>query len=413
MLPPQPPYAPIDVEIYSAWSGNQYGQISGALNQLGDANRQWEACWQVGPSHLLTVGDSGSLVLVASGTHSGTVLGHFVGGSYWHRRPGFIHQYVQDLDRCVNHAPQTSRIGSISELQVMTVSITSAAQLAVERRDRSRLHMFQPPGQGAMPAAGPAPSDGQPAGDTGANVLARVVPTDIIVFYTAVIGVLEGIEKDNPYSYLPFRWSLFGATVFATLIAVTVASHLAQLKQGANSANGTDAARPQARVGPALTMPTTVPNGHQQQPPQPGQHQPPQPGQQQPPQPQSGQQQPPQPGQQQPPQPGQQQPPQPQPGQHPTPPPPAPAAPPLTPPATDHRSTGFKAWWQRWSPPAAETSAATFAFAIWGLVVPGSALYATLHSPVLPITVTTITAGGVLVMNTFFGQLLKKPAVTE
>jgi hypothetical protein len=61
-------------------------------------------------------------------------------------------------------------------------------------------------------------------------------------------------------------------------------------------------------------------------------------------------------------------------------------------------------------PPAAETSTATFAFAIWGLVIPGAALYATLHSPVLPITVTTLTAGGVLVMNIFFTQLLKRPA---
>ncbi|MFF0284093.1 hypothetical protein ACFYSW_27680 [Rhodococcus aetherivorans] len=100
---PTPPYSPINVAAYSAISGNQYGQISGALTQLGDATRQWLSCWQIAPSSLLTLGDSGSAVLGTSGVHSGKVLGHFVGGSIWHRRPGLlIHQYVQDLDACLS-----------------------------------------------------------------------------------------------------------------------------------------------------------------------------------------------------------------------------------------------------------------------------------------------------------------------
>jgi hypothetical protein len=99
---PAPPVAPIDVSIYAAQSGPQVGLVSGALCELGDGARQWLACWQVAPSGLLAVGDSGSLVLGASGSSSGKVLGHFVGGSYWAGGPGLIHLYVQDLDSCLN-----------------------------------------------------------------------------------------------------------------------------------------------------------------------------------------------------------------------------------------------------------------------------------------------------------------------
>lgn len=98
---PTAPYQPIDVAIYSAQSGPQNGQVSGALAQLGDSTRQWLTCWQVGPSGLLTLGDSGSLVLGTSGASAGKVLGHFVGGSYWSRSPGLINLYVQDLDSCL------------------------------------------------------------------------------------------------------------------------------------------------------------------------------------------------------------------------------------------------------------------------------------------------------------------------
>ncbi|QIS03726.1 hypothetical protein F5X71_16615 [Nocardia brasiliensis] len=100
--PPRPPYAPIDVAAYGATSGTRTGQISGALTQLGDATRQWCECWQIGPSYLLAPGDSGGLVLGTSGAHSGKVLGHFVGGSYWPNQPGLVHQYVQDMASCLN-----------------------------------------------------------------------------------------------------------------------------------------------------------------------------------------------------------------------------------------------------------------------------------------------------------------------
>ena len=99
--PPHAPYAPIGAAAYGAVSGSRTGQISGALTQLGDATRQWSSCWQIGPSYLLTLGDSGSVVLGTTGKHTGKVLGHFVGGSYWAQGPGLIHQYVQDLDACL------------------------------------------------------------------------------------------------------------------------------------------------------------------------------------------------------------------------------------------------------------------------------------------------------------------------
>jgi hypothetical protein len=100
--PPTPPHQTIDVAIHSAQSGSQYGQISGALAELGDTPRSWLNCWQVAPSRLLTLGDSGSMVIGDSGPNKDKILGHFVGGSYWARgAPGLIHLYVQDLGSCL------------------------------------------------------------------------------------------------------------------------------------------------------------------------------------------------------------------------------------------------------------------------------------------------------------------------
>lgn len=101
VAPPTSPYSPIDAEVYGAVSGGGIGQVSGALNQLGDARRQWLDCWQIAPSHLLTLGDSGSLVLGRGGPNHQKILGHFVGGSFWPTPPGMIHQYVQDFDSCL------------------------------------------------------------------------------------------------------------------------------------------------------------------------------------------------------------------------------------------------------------------------------------------------------------------------
>jgi hypothetical protein len=82
---------------------NQPGQgpavmVSGALNQLGDANRQWLSCWSCGPSGILAQGDSGSVAVgMGPGSYRGKLFGHFVGGSYWPGYPQLVHLYVQDL----------------------------------------------------------------------------------------------------------------------------------------------------------------------------------------------------------------------------------------------------------------------------------------------------------------------------
>ncbi|MFI8458090.1 hypothetical protein [Kitasatospora sp. NPDC085464] len=96
MPPPQPPYETLDVVVYGGPSGRQVGSVTAALVTLGDARRQWLKVWQFAPSGRLRRGDSGSLAMVTSGMWSGSVLGHFVGGSG--TSPHFFdHQYIQDL----------------------------------------------------------------------------------------------------------------------------------------------------------------------------------------------------------------------------------------------------------------------------------------------------------------------------
>ena len=205
------------------------------------------------------------------------------------------------------------------------MTIYSIAQLAVQRRSGPA----QQAGQGVLPAAAPGGVGGEDA-DASTAVLARAVPSDIIAFYTALIGLLQGIVSDS-HAYLPLRWSIYGFTLVATIAAITVASHFA--------------AKPAAAPpGPPLGPPM---------------------------------------GQQQPAHPGLQQ----------------PAA---------HPGLPRQRWWKAWLPPTAETITAAFAFAVWGLITPASPLYAILSSPVLPITIGILTAGGVLVMNIVFSPILSR-----
>ncbi|MFG2328746.1 hypothetical protein ACGFMM_03900 [Streptomyces sp. NPDC048604] len=102
---PQPPYVTTEVAVFGGPSSTQAGTVNGALNQLGDAQRQWLNVWQFGPSGRLQRGDSGSLAMVTAGPHQGSMLGHFVGGAGTTPR-FFDHQYIQDLDSCLTHGVQ-------------------------------------------------------------------------------------------------------------------------------------------------------------------------------------------------------------------------------------------------------------------------------------------------------------------
>ncbi|WP_327188052.1 hypothetical protein [Streptomyces sp. NBC_01334] len=97
---PRPPYVTTEVAVFGGPSGRRDGTVNGALNQLGDAQRQWLNVWQFGQSGLLQRGDSGSLAMVTDGPHQGSVLGHFVGGAGTTPRR-FDHQYIQDLRSCL------------------------------------------------------------------------------------------------------------------------------------------------------------------------------------------------------------------------------------------------------------------------------------------------------------------------
>ncbi|WP_046778070.1 hypothetical protein [Streptomyces yangpuensis] len=100
---PKPPYVPMEVAVFGGPSTRQDGTVNGALNQLGDAQRQWLNVWQFGPSGRLQRGDSGSMAMVTAGPHHDSVLGHFVGGAGTTPRY-FDHQYIQDLHSCLTNA---------------------------------------------------------------------------------------------------------------------------------------------------------------------------------------------------------------------------------------------------------------------------------------------------------------------
>ncbi|MGW2251400.1 hypothetical protein ACWCXH_14475 [Kitasatospora sp. NPDC001660] len=99
--PAPPPHQVLAADVYGGPSRRQQGTVSGALVLTGDGKRQWLNVWQFGPSGLLQRGDSGSLALVTSGAHQGSLLGHFVGGAGTSPRR-FDHQYIQDLRSCMD-----------------------------------------------------------------------------------------------------------------------------------------------------------------------------------------------------------------------------------------------------------------------------------------------------------------------
>ena len=57
-----------------------------------------------------------------------------------------------------------------------------------------------------------------------------------------------------------------------------------------------------------------------------------------------------------------------------------------------------------------ELFVAVSSFGMWGLVVPGSALYGILRPPALPITVTALAAAGGLLVTLVFIPWHKRPA---
>lgn len=219
------------------------------------------------------------------------------------------------------------------------MSIQSIANLARERR--SPFYGTDLNSRGVMAASGGKGSV-QPSED-GSSLLARAVPHDVIAFYTAIIGLLEGIEKGTMGTYIPLRSAIYGITLAATLLAITIASHFACAPL---------AQAPRPPIGAPLTtlahasVGTASPQGDE-----------------------GG----------------------------------------LRKWLATHAG-GLARLWRAWKPPGAETSTALFAFAVWGLITPGSPLYGMLNSPVLPITVGILTAGGGLAMNVVFVPFLSRKA---
>ncbi|MGW2251399.1 hypothetical protein ACWCXH_14470 [Kitasatospora sp. NPDC001660] len=99
------------------------------------------------------------------------------------------------------------------------MSIRSLAVTA--RRRRAPATAIRPSAPGTWPASAEPASGAGEAG--GSDALVSAIPTEVIVLYTTVLGVLTGVLKDNPLAtYLPLRWILYGSCIFATGLALAV-----------------------------------------------------------------------------------------------------------------------------------------------------------------------------------------------
>lgn len=60
-----------------------------------------------------------------------------------------------------------------------------------------------------------------------------MVPTEVVLFYTSIIGVLDGVLKDYPKAdYLPLRWGILAGGVAAVAIAILVPFFHAKTQAG-------------------------------------------------------------------------------------------------------------------------------------------------------------------------------------
>jgi hypothetical protein len=68
------------------------------------------------------------------------------------------------------------------------------------------------------------PSAGPPPQAVVSPSLTALIPTEVILFYSSVIGVLEGVVKSTPAnSYVPLRWAIMLCGVIAVAVTVLIA----------------------------------------------------------------------------------------------------------------------------------------------------------------------------------------------
>ncbi|WP_327188053.1 hypothetical protein [Streptomyces sp. NBC_01334] len=100
----------------------------------------------------------------------------------------------------------------------------SIGSLAVTAHRRRSPDPADTSGRARAWAAGTGPSDAAAAAGAGtSDALVAALPTEVVVLYTSVLGVLTGVLEDNDAaSYVPLRWALYGGCILATALALNV-----------------------------------------------------------------------------------------------------------------------------------------------------------------------------------------------
>lgn len=99
----------------------------------------------------------------------------------------------------------------------------SIGSLAVTAHRRRSPDIADTSGEARAWAAGTGPGDAAAAGAGTSDALVAALPTEVIVLYTSVLGVLTGVLEDNDAaSYVPLRWALYGGCLLATALALNV-----------------------------------------------------------------------------------------------------------------------------------------------------------------------------------------------
>jgi hypothetical protein len=94
------------------------------------------------------------------------------------------------------------------------------ARLA-EGRDRTE------PGAPVSQATMGRPDKGADAQAAYRSVIVHTIPTEILVAYTALVGIVAGaVTSDSPEHYLSLRWTLLGIFTLVTPLTVAIAARL-------------------------------------------------------------------------------------------------------------------------------------------------------------------------------------------
>lgn len=137
------------------------------------------------------------------------------------------------------------------------MSIRALTALAVERdrADEGAPALGGKRGTAAPPAAPAAGPDAEAIPQSFVDTLTSAIPTEPLVAYTAVVGIVTAAIGTDTRGYLPFRWCAF--VVFLVLIAAAVIVSY-RAKATTKDADGIAASKRNARDVPVLELATAL-----------------------------------------------------------------------------------------------------------------------------------------------------------